>query len=67
MKSLESTARAATCRRSAVSLPHLVLHVQVAGGRDEDPGDAGVAVAGRGVQRGVPVLEEREGGEKRMC
>ena len=36
---------------------YLVLQVWVAEGRDEDPGDAGVPVPGRRVQRGVAVLQ----------
>ena len=36
---------------------YLVLQVRVAEGRDEDPGDAGVPVPGRRVQRGVAVLQ----------
>ena len=40
-----------------IKASYLVLQVRVAEGRDEDPGDAGVPVPGRRVQRGVAVLQ----------
>ena len=43
-----------------LGVSYLVLQVGVAEGRDEDPCDAGVAVPGRGVQRGVAVLRRKE-------
>ena len=42
------------------SVFYLVLKVGVTERRDEDPGDAGVTVPGRGVQRGVAVLRRKE-------
>ena len=53
-KSCKSS-REGCCRLQVIC--YLVLQVGVAEGRDEDPGDAGVPVPGRGVQRGVAVLQ----------
>ena len=57
---MQPPAKSCVCVISCV--PYLVLQVGVAEGRDEDPGDAGVAVPGSGVQRGVAVLKEQSSG-----